>query len=82
MQNLLETLLGLDFEQTVVCLLLPAELAKHAVCERKKAVTRYTSSSCLGSVFLLRLTAPCRKCFANCVGAGGLNKLQPGMTIA
>ncbi|XP_067884209.1 histone H2B 5-like [Heterodontus francisci] len=30
--------------QTAVCLLLPAELAKHAVSEGTKAVTKYTSS--------------------------------------
>ncbi|XP_049629899.1 histone H2B type 1-F/J/L-like [Suncus etruscus] len=30
--------------QTAVCLLLPSELAKHAVSEGTKAVTKYTSS--------------------------------------
>ncbi|XP_059805650.1 histone H2B-like [Hypanus sabinus] len=30
--------------QTAVCLLLPGELAKHAVSEGTKAVTKYTSS--------------------------------------
>ncbi|GCB85371.1 hypothetical protein scyTo_0026077 [Scyliorhinus torazame] len=30
--------------QTAVCLLLPRELAKHAVLEGTKAVTKYTSS--------------------------------------
>ena len=30
--------------QTTVCLLLPGELAKHAVSEGTKAVTKYTSS--------------------------------------
>ncbi|KAG6929736.1 histone cluster 1 H2B family member n [Chelydra serpentina] len=30
--------------QTAVCLLLPRELAKHAVSEGTKAVTKYTSS--------------------------------------
>ena len=30
--------------QTAVCLLLPGELAKHAMSEGTKAVTKYTSS--------------------------------------
>ena len=30
--------------QTTLCLLLPGELAKHAVSEGTKAVTKYTSS--------------------------------------
>ena len=31
--------------QTAVCLILPGELAKHAVSEGTKAVTKYTSNA-------------------------------------
>uniref|UniRef100_A0A670J038 Core Histone H2A/H2B/H3 domain-containing protein n=1 Tax=Podarcis muralis TaxID=64176 RepID=A0A670J038_PODMU len=37
--------------QTAVRLLLPGELAKHAISEGTKAVTKYTSSKCAGLPF-------------------------------
>uniref|UniRef100_F6QT13 Core Histone H2A/H2B/H3 domain-containing protein n=2 Tax=Mammalia TaxID=40674 RepID=F6QT13_ORNAN len=46
--------------QTAVCLLLPGELAKHAVSEGTKAVTKYTSSK-LASPTASRTSPPgCR----------------------
>ncbi|OBS57760.1 hypothetical protein A6R68_11120 [Neotoma lepida] len=39
--------------QTAVRLLLPGELAKHAVSEGTKAVTKYTSSKIIRSGFLI-----------------------------
>merc|ERR1712098_215754 len=38
--------------QTAVRLLLPGELAKHAVSEGTKAVTKYTSSKQLATIFM------------------------------
>ncbi|XP_047575557.1 histone H2B type 2-K1-like [Lutra lutra] len=42
--------------QTAVRLLLPGELAKHAVSEGTKAVTKYTSSKCPGAERLIKRT--------------------------
>ncbi|KAK3541691.1 hypothetical protein QTP86_000754 [Hemibagrus guttatus] len=42
--------------QTAVCLLLPGELAKHAVSEGTKAVTKYTSSNPNGASFQIAYT--------------------------
>nr|XP_033491437.1 histone H3-like centromeric protein CSE4 [Epinephelus lanceolatus] len=43
--------------QTAVRLLLPGELAKHAVSEGTKAVTKYTSSKIQGSIYITQFTA-------------------------
>ncbi|XP_047716463.1 histone H2B type 1-B-like [Prionailurus viverrinus] len=55
--------------QTAVRLLLPGELAKHAVSEGTKAVTKYTSSNVVGHLFPHFLKVPRLLVFAfQCFG--------------